>query len=200
MGSKTKLYLKLFLSTFHLSSFTFGGGFVIIPLMKKRFVDDLQWIDEEEVCNLTTVAQSSPGAVAVNASILMGYKIGGFPGALVTILGTILPPLIILSVISLFYVAFKENIVINALLKGMQAGVAAVILNVVIDLGKNVLKEKSFIPIVTMACAFVAVFFLEINIIFIILACGFIGVAEYFITGRQPENVVEGEGCKRDIS
>lgn len=90
-----KDYLTLFTSTFTLSAFTFGGGFVIIPLMRKKFVEQLHWIDEEEMMDLTAIAQSSPGAIAVNASILVGYRVAGVPGALVTVLGTVLPPLII---------------------------------------------------------------------------------------------------------
>ena len=120
MSNKKQVYLKLFTSTFYLSTFTFGGGFVIIPLMKKKFVDDLHWIEEEEMLNLTAIAQSSPGAVAVNASILLGYQVAGILGALVSILGTVLPPLIILSIISLFYTAFRNNIVVNSVLKGMS--------------------------------------------------------------------------------
>ena len=83
MKNKKQVYLKLFTSTFYLSTFTFGGGFVIIPLMKKKFVDDLKWIEEEEMLNLTAIAQSSPGAVAVNASILLGYQVAWITGAFV---------------------------------------------------------------------------------------------------------------------
>ena len=92
-----------------MSGFTFGGGYVIIPLMKKKFVNDLGWIDENEMTDLVAIAQSSPGSIAVNASILVGYKIAGFPGAVITTLGTMLPPLFILSIISLFYVEFRDN-------------------------------------------------------------------------------------------
>ena len=142
MKNKKQVYLKLFTSTFYLSTFTFGGGFVIIPLMKKKFVDDLKWIEEEEMLNLTAIAQSSPGAVAVNASILLGYQVAGITGALVSILGTVLPPLIILSIISTFYTAFRDNIVVNAVLKAMQAGVAAVICDVVLTMGGSISKTK----------------------------------------------------------
>ena len=76
-----KDYLTLFTSTFTLSAFTFGGGFVIIPLMRKKFVEQLHWIDEEEMMDLTAIAQSSPGAIAVNASILVGYRVAGVHGA-----------------------------------------------------------------------------------------------------------------------
>ena len=73
-NSKKYILLKLFFTTIHISTFTFGGGFVIITFMKKKFVDELHWIDEEEMLDLTAIAQSSPGAIAVNAAILVGWK------------------------------------------------------------------------------------------------------------------------------
>ena len=170
-----KVYWKLFTSTFYLSAFTFGGGYVIIPLMKKKFVDELGWLEEEEMLNMTAIAQSSPGGVAVNASILLGYRMAGVLGAAVTILGTVLPPLLIISLISLCYVAFRENVIVNAVLKGMQAGVAAVIADVVFTLGKGIVKEHNVVSVLVMAGAFAATFFFGVNTIFIILACGCIG-------------------------
>ena len=112
-------YLKLFLSTFKLSACTFGGGFVIVPLMRKKFVEQLKWIEEQEMMDLTAIAQSSPGAIAVNASILVGYHVAGVPGALISIAGTVLPPLIIISVISFFYTAFRSNEIVNMVMSGM---------------------------------------------------------------------------------
>ena len=76
MDKKNK-YWQLFLSTFKLSACTFGGGFVIIPLMRERFVKELRWIEEEEMLDLTAIAQSSPGSIAINASILVGYHVAG---------------------------------------------------------------------------------------------------------------------------
>ena len=96
MKSKLKQYATLFLSTFQLSAFTFGGGFVIIPLIRKKFVEQLGWIGEEEMLDLAAIAQSSPGAIAVNISILVGYRVAGIPGALLTVVGTVTPPLIIM--------------------------------------------------------------------------------------------------------
>lgn len=186
MDNKKNIYKKLFSSSFFLSSFTFGGGFVIIPLMKKKFVDDLQWIEEDEMLNIAAIAQSSPGAVAVNASILLGYRVAGILGSLVTILGTVLPPLIIITVISFFYTAFRENIVVNAVLKGMQAGVAAVIADVVLNLGGNIIKDKDIVSILVMIGAFISTYFLKINIMYIILICGCIGAAKILI---QTKNI-----------
>ena len=133
-------YSKLFLSTFQLSACTFGGGFVIIPLLRKKFVEELGWIEEQEMMDLTAIAQSSPGAIAVNASILVGYRVAGFRGAMLTVLGTILPPLFIISVISLFYQAFRDNTIVNMAMAGMLCGVAAVILDVAINMAKTVLQ------------------------------------------------------------
>lgn len=184
MDKNLKTYRKLFSSTFYLSAFTFGGGFVIIPLMKKKFVDDLKWLEEEEMLNFTAIAQSSPGAVAVNASILLGYRIAGVSGALIAMLGTVLPPLIILSVISLFYAAFRDDIVVNAVLKGMQAGVAAVIIDVVISMGGKIAKEKEILSIFMMVFAFIATYFLKINVMYIILICGLIGGIRIWLKGK----------------
>lgn len=102
MEKKSKVLKKLFFSTLYLSTFTFGGGYVIVTLMKNKFVDELHWIDEEEMLDLVAIAQSSPGAIAVNGAIVVGYKLAGLPGVLLSILGAILPPMIILSAISFF--------------------------------------------------------------------------------------------------
>lgn len=171
-------YVKLFLSTFELSACTFGGGFVIIPLMRKKFVEDLGWIEEQEMMDLTAIAQSSPGAIAVNASILVGYHVAGITGALLTVLGTVLPPLVIISIISMFYQAFRDNAIINMAMAGMLCGVAAVIFDVVINMAKTVFLQKRMLPVFVLLGAFSATRFWNINIIAIILICGMIGAID----------------------
>lgn len=192
MKKDAKLYLKLFTSTFYLSAFTFGGGYVIIPLMKKKFADDLHWIEEKEMLDLTAIAQSSPGPIAVNAAILIGYRLAGKLGTLVTIIGTVLPPLITLSIISLFYQAFAANTWVAALLQGMQSGVAAVIADVVFSMTSGIIKEKKWLPVLIMAAVFVASYFFNVNIILLILICGAIGaVSSHFEEKRKKERGVE---------
>ncbi len=186
-----KLYWKLFTATFLLSAFTFGGGYVIVPLMKGRFVDDLHWLEEQEMLDLTAIAQSAPGPIAVNASILVGWRVAGPLGSAVAILGTVLPPLIILSVLSLFYAAFRSNRVVAALLKGMQAGVAAVIASVVCDMAGNILKEKKLLPDLIMAAAFLATWFFGVNVAWIILVCALTGIIYTFRHDRRG-----GEGAQ----
>ena len=168
--------LQLFLSTLYISAFTFGGGFVIVTFMKRKFVDELHWVDEQEMLDLIALAQSSPGAIAVNAAILVGWRVGGFVGMLVAILGTILPPMVVLSVISFFYNEFASNLYVALALKGMQAGVAAVLLDVVCRLGDGVIRERSPAHILLMVAAFAAVAIWNVNVIHIILAAALIGI------------------------
>jgi len=177
-------YGKLFWSTFQLSACTFGGGFVIIPLMRKKFVEELGWIEEQEMMDLTAIAQSSPGAIAVNAAILVGYHAAGIPGALVTIFGTVLPPLIIISIISLFYTAFRDNAFVNMAMTGMLAGVAAVICDVVITMGKGIFQQKRVLPVAVLLVSFVAVRFFNANIILVILICGVVGAVDTILQER----------------
>lgn len=173
---KWKTLLKLLWSTLYISAFTFGGGFVIVTFMKRKFVDELHWIDEQEMLDLAALAQSSPGAIAVNAAILVGWRVAGFAGMLVAVIGTILPPMVILTVVSFFYSVFAENRYVALTLRGMQAGVAAVIADVVCSLGHNVLKERSVVHICVMVAAFAAGFFLKINVVYLLLAAALIGV------------------------
>ena len=178
MNSKTstKRLMQLFLATLYISAFTFGGGFVIITFMKKKFVDELHWIDESEMLDLTALAQSSPGAIAVNAAILVGWRVGGAVGMVVAVIGTIIPPMLILTVISFFYAAFAANVYVAAVLKGMQAGVAAVIFDVVWDLAAKVFKLKKPSFILVMAVAFIATWFFKVNVIYVILGAAVFGI------------------------
>lgn len=178
MKKDVRFYIKLFISTFYFSAFTFGGGYVILPLMRKRFVEQYHWIDEQEMLDLIAIAQSSPGAMAVNASILVGYHLAGLFGALITVVGTVLPPLIIISVISIAYTAFRDNVIVSLLLKGMQAGVAAVIANVVFSMAGGIVKQKRLLPVFVMAGTFAASAFLHLNVAICVLTCAAIGLLD----------------------
>ena len=174
----------LFLSTLYLSAFTFGGGYVIITLLKNKFVDELKWINEEEMLDFVAIAQSSPGPIAVNGAIVIGYKICGFPGILVAVLGAIIPPFVILTVVSAFYAAFKTNPYIQSLLFGMKSGVSAVIVSVVWDMAFGIVKKKDLFLIVIMAAAFILNYYLKVNVILIIVATLIIGIFRSLIKAR----------------
>ena len=178
---KAIILWKLFKATFLLSAFTFGGGFVIVSLFKKKFVEELQWLDEDEMLDITAIAQSSPGPIPINASVILGYRMAGIPGSLTAILGTALPPMIIISIISHFYTQFRSNHIIAIALQVMRAGVAAVIFDVVINLGKNVVKTRRMLYFLLRRGAFVAAVIFDVSAMLIILACLFVGIADLLI-------------------
>ncbi len=159
----------------YISSVTFGGGFVIVNFIKKTFVEKMKWITEDEMLDMIALAQSSPGAIAVNTAILMGWNIAGFWGMVAAVLGIILPPMTIITVISFFYEAFIANKYIALMLKGMQAGVAALILDVAFDLTGKLAKRQRPIYVILMALAFILVFLAKVNVVLIILPAALIG-------------------------
>ena len=189
MNVKKKNLTTLFLTMLYISAFTFGGGYIIVGFMKKHFVERLKWIDNEEMLDMVALAQTSPGAIAVNAAILVGWRACGFAGMVAAVLGTIIPPILIISVISLFYAAFAANRYIALMLQGMRAGVAAIILDVALGMGKGVAGTRSILHISMMVIAFIAAFFLKINAVIIILAALCIGVISSFIkAGKEHRN------------
>ena len=173
--SRMQVLWTLFTSMLSISTFTFGGGFVIVTLMKRRFVDELGWLKQDEMLEMTALAQSCPGAIAVNAAILVGRRMQGFAGMAAAVLGTVIPPIAILSVISYFYTQFASNPYVAAALKGMQAGVAAVIVDVVIQLGCGVVKKRSLLLNAVMIGAFIAAL-CGVNVMFIVLASAVVGL------------------------
>ncbi|MBC8573402.1 chromate transporter [Jingyaoa shaoxingensis] len=180
-----KLLRKLFFSTLYLSALTFGGGYVIVTLMKKQFVDELHWIDEEEMLDLVAIAQSSPGAIAVNGAIVVGYKLAGIAGVLTAVLGTVIPPFLIIAAVSVCYQAFRSNQLVAWMLEGMQSGVGAVIASVTFEMASGIVKERNTISLLIMAAAFAASVIWQINTVYIILACGLLGILITFSKRRM---------------
>ena len=169
-------YWKLFQSTFLISAFTVGGGFVIIPLLRAKYVDEYGWLAAKETLNLVSLAQSMPGVVAVNAAIILGYRMAGLRGALTALAATILPPLVTLSVISCAYDWFATNPYVRYALKGMQCGATALIVNVAIDLLQKQWRKKLLWPLAIIVGTFVANFFFDVNIMLLVVIDGLLGL------------------------
>lgn len=180
-----KILRKLFFSTLYLSALTFGGGYVIVTLMKKQFVDELHWIDEEEMLDLVAIAQSSPGAIAVNGAIVVGYKLAGIAGVLTAVLGTVIPPFLIIAAVSVCYQVFRSNQLVAWMLEGMQSGVGAVIASVTFEMASGIVKERNTISLLIMGAAFAASVIWQINTVYIILACGLLGILITFSKRRM---------------
>lgn len=181
---KANIIWMLFSGMLYISAFTFGGGFVIATFVKKRFSDELGWITESEMLDLIALAQSAPGAIAVNVAILVGWKVFGAIGMAASVVGTILPPMIIITMVSLIYNLIADNFYVALLLKGMQVGVSAVILSASIDLASKVLKEKSVLYDVLMVAAFVLSYVFKVNVVILILAALMLGLSLSFFKGK----------------
>lgn len=188
MGEKRKILFQIFISTLYLSAFTFGGGYVIVTLMKKKFVDQYHWIEEKEMLDLIAIAESAPGAIAVNGAVVVGYKLAGAAGVVTAVVATILPPFVILSLISVFYDVFRENVLINQMLTGMQAGVGAVIASVTYDMAVGVVQEERISSIIIMGVSFAAASFFGVNVIYVILVCLALGIFQTILNKGIHKN------------
>ena len=175
MNRDKDFYWKLFKSTFIVSLFTVGGGYVIIPLLKAKYVDEYHWISDEETLNMVAIAQSTPGIMAVNTAIMLGYRMAGIPGALTALFATVLPPLITLSVIAQAYDYFVQSPVVRMALKGMQCGATALIVGVAFDLVRKQIREGKAVPLLILAGTFAANFFFDVNLMLLIVIDAVVG-------------------------
>ncbi|WP_066648686.1 chromate transporter [Christensenella timonensis] len=189
MEKKISLWWLFGINLF-ISAFTFGGGYVVVPMIRKYFVEKKQLFGEEELMNLAAVAQSSPGAIAVNLATVTGFSTAGKKGAFIGCIAAVIPPLIILTAVSVFYAAFRDNLVVAAALKGMEAGVCALVVDVVIDMGRAVFKEKQPVLSCLLPLSFVLVFFLQVNVIAVILGSAAVAFAAGWLKRRAGNGTV----------
>lgn len=180
-----KFYLQLFWLTFKISSMTFGGGFVIIAFFKKMMVEKLGWMREEEMLDLLAVAQCSPGAIAVNAAFLIGYRLAGALGTSVTVFATVLPPFVVNLAAYYGYRQLSHLPVMRGVMAGIQAAVAAILLEIALTLVIRQIKGRSPVAIITISAVFLSLFIFSVNVAFIILAC--VGVGMIFCRPKTKE-------------
>ncbi len=157
----------------------------MVPLIRRKFVDELAWIDEDEMMDLISIAQSAPGAIAINTSFLAGHRVAGICGALVSVLGAVFPPLVIISAISFLYKTLSFNPVAHALLSGILCAVAALVLNAAIEMGFFVAKQRRIFPLVLLSASFAAVHFFAVNLFFVILAGALLGALDAVIFNKK---------------
>lgn len=164
---------------------------MIVPLLQARFVKELHFLTDEEVINLTAIGQSAPGPVAINTALLLGLHVAGLPGALLAIFGTVLPPFLILMVISVAYEAFAANPYIQAFLMGMRSGVAALICQVTASMAGRFVKAKNTFAMVIMALGFAAIYFGKVNPALVILGAGLAGLLAGLVGRKRGQGATE---------
>lgn len=169
-----KKSLKLFTVFFRIGMFTFGGGYAMIPYIEREIVEKNKWIESEEIIDIFAIVQSLPGVVAVNSATFVGYRIAGLFGAFAATLGVILPSYIIIAIIALFFYNFRNYPYVNEAFYGIQAGVAALMCNVVYKLSKSGIKNV--LGVVLMLAAFLALTIFSAPAIGVLLTAGVLGL------------------------
>ena len=179
--------LELFTIFFKLGLLTFGGGYAMIPQIKEIVVEKKKWLTEDEFMEIITVAESTPGPIAINIATYVGYKKKGFLGSLFATLGVVLPSLVIIFVISLVLDRFMDNLYVQYAFNGIKVAVAFLIVRAGYNLFKKM--EKKVIPIICFSIVFILVIVFEIlsisfSSIFYILIGGVVGIFAYAVIKR----------------
>lgn len=179
------LLLELFLSMFKIGLFTFGGGYAMISLLEGEFIEKKKWIEKEEFLDMTAIAESTPGPIAINAATYVGYRVAGISGAVVSTLAMCIPSFVIIFTISLFFDAFLEQRLIAAAFKGIQVCVLYLILSAGVKMFKGM--KKSVFNLTVFACVLFAMVVLSLlsvkfSTVYYIVISGILGMTVYFIS------------------
>jgi len=175
-----KKYLKLFLSFLKIGAFTFGSGYAMITLIKKEIVDNRKWMSERNIADIIAISESTPGSISISSATFIGYRVGGFPGAVVATFGIIFPSLVIMSIVSFFMKEFAENVYVDYAFAGIRCAVLVLILNATMILFKEM--GKYYLNYIVMIASFVLLVFFKMNVIHILLIDILINlIASYFV-------------------
>ena len=181
---KIKGYLWLFLTMLKIGLFTFGGGYAMIALLENEFVEKKKWLEKDEFLDVTAIAESTPGPIAINAATYMGYKNAGIIGSIIATLGICIPSFVIIYAISLFFDAFLSLTLVEYAFKGIQICVVYLILTAGLKMLKQMKKTvfNMIIISITLICMVVfSLFAVKFSTIFYILISGICGVVVYLI-------------------
>lgn len=173
-----KLLADIFFTFFKIGSFTFGGGYAMIPLIEKEVVHNKKWVDEENVIDVFAVSTSLPGAIAINSSTFIGYKLAGRIGAVVATLGMVLPSFLIITLIATIFRKFEDSPAVKAAFIGIRSAVTGLIFMAALKFAKTSIKDKitALIAVLTI----VLVFFFNVHAIFTILGGAIAGIIIYY--------------------
>ena len=178
-GATTRDLLVMFGAFFKIGAFTIGGGYAMLPLIEREFVEVRGWVTPEEIVDVFAIAQSLPGVIAINTSIFIGYKVAGVLGALVAAAGMILPSFISILAIAVLIVNFQDNPWVQRGFAGVRAGVTAMILMAGIKLGKAILRNPP--AWVVASLAFLALVVFRVHVIPVILGGALAGLVVFGI-------------------
>ncbi|NLM34778.1 MAG: chromate transporter [Clostridiales bacterium] len=178
-----KKHLEMFISFFKIGAFTLGGGYAMVALIQKEVVDNKKWVDKEEFVDMLALAQSSPGPLAVNTAVFVGYKTAGISGSIATTLGTVMPSFLIILLVAVFFIGIKDNPLVESIFKGLRPAVVALIASPIYSMAKNAKVDRKNVIIPIIAAILVA--FVDLSPIYIILIAAVGGIVYYSRKGRK---------------
>lgn len=186
---KSKKLLILFTTFFKIGLFTFGGGYAMIPLIKREITEKHGWIGDEDILDIIALSESTPGPIAINMATFIGNRIGGFFGAALATLGVVLPSFIIIFAISAVLREFQQIEAVKFAFMGIRAGVLALLLKALVSMYKSC--KKSLFAYIIMAAAFLTIAvvgqFFDISVLYVIIGCAVAGLIYSLITVRRAE-------------
>ena len=185
MKEKLKKVFQLFITFIKIGAFTFGGGYAMVPLIQRETVEKKKWINDDDILEIVAIAESTPGPLAVNSATFVGYKTAGVLGAAAATIGVVLPSFTIIYFISFVIDKFENNTAVKYAFSGIRAGVLALIIKALWTMSKK--SAKNIISFIITAFAFIFAA-LNINVIYIILACAVTGIVSSLImSGREKK-------------
>lgn len=184
--------LGIFWSFFKIGAFTFGGGWAMIPLIRKELVFKRKWMEDQEFVDILAVAQSGPGPIAINTSVIGGYKMRGLPGAIVATLGSSLPSFLVILVVAAFFLRIKNSTAVEAVFKGMRPAIFGLLTAAVWQVGKTSIKNRRDVVFALLA-GFVLLAF-KVNPIFVVLAAAVAGIVMGWIEKSSKTRKEKEEG------
>lgn len=179
---KNKLW-QLFITFLKIGAFTFGGGYAMIPIIQKEVVESKKWMSDEDISDIITIAESTPGPIAVNAATFVGYRVAGVLGSALATLGVVLPSFVIILILSLFFEAYREVPIIENAFWGIRIGVIALILNAFLKMFKQC--PKKWLPYTLGVLAFLCVLIFNVNALIIILVSALAGIIYQVARGAK---------------
>lgn len=177
-------YFNIFFSFFKIGLFTFGGGYAMMRVMEKEFVENKKWMDSKSMLELLAISQSTPGPFSINSATYIGYQQKKFWGSVVATLGVVLPSLIVIILISLFLEAFSTNIYIQNVLKGINAGVGVLIFNAWFSLSKSLGVTVTNIILMTIGFL-VSLFIPSFSVIYLMMITASFGIIYGFLLKKE---------------
>lgn len=172
--TKNSSLLRIFITMLKIGAMTFGGGYAMVPLFRDEFVKKNGWITDDDMLNMIALGQSVPGAIAVNCSILIGYRLKKLRGALVAVSGVVLPSLIVLTVVTYVYAAVRDNAYVAGALRGVRAAVVALLVSAFLTFMKPFYKDA--VSMTAFFAAFLLSIVFDVNSIYILLGAIVFGV------------------------